>query len=886
MGRALAAPAGEPDLRRAGTFVGEAASGRWLFCSAELTALLRSTPEVLGRLSASERAARWLEPEDRPRYLAMLERAQHERRGYRVRYRLRDGEGALVACEEAAEPWQEPDSGRWRFVGTLAAQGAANVDPYQIQDTRDLEEREQRLRAVADGIPLPIVIARIHQPEVLFVNAAAEAAFALRIGPQAEGLRRAYVDPAARRRLVERLLADGAVEGFETELRRADGSTLWGRIYARIIPVAGEQVMLTALTDISERKAAQDLLEEREEQFRTIAESVPVGLVIARPEPPDVLYVNGRATETLGLQVGSSGEAITGLYADPQDRERLIGRLTRDGRVDNLEVLLRHASGRPLWALLSARQMTFRGVPAMLTTMTDISERRAVEQALRDSEQRFRVLAEAHPVPLVIVGVEDAVVMLASPACEPFFGIALKDFVGASILPYYVDPEDRWRIMAAVREAGRLSNYEVEMRRADGTPFWVSFDSGLITYEGRLAVVAAYVDLTEKRAADAELERQREALLQSEKMSALGSLLASVAHELNNPLSVVVGQAVLLQEQTAGSAEAERAAKIRAAADRCARIVRTFLAMARSKPPERRQVGLRDAIQAALDLAAYGLRATGIRLQLEIDDQLPPIWVDADQLHQVLTNLVINAKQALQMVEHERRLVIRAQRDDEHGLVRLEVEDSGPGIDPALHGRVFEPFFTTKPQGVGTGIGLSVSRRIVTAHGGSIEVTPGTLGGARFTVRLPLGHPVAKEPPRSEEQRPSRTVRGRALVVDDEPDLADLLAEILAQDGFEVEVADGGRSALDRLAGRDYDLVISDLRMPDMDGPALYRVLERDRPELAARMLFVTGDTLSPDASAFIEAVGRPVIEKPFDAGQIKRLAATAVEEPADPRPA
>jgi CheY-like chemotaxis protein len=209
-------------------------------------------------------------------------------------------------------------------------------------------------------------------------------------------------------------------------------------------------------------------------------------------------------------------------------------------------------------------------------------------------------------------------------------------------------------------------------------------------------------------------------------------------------------------------------------------------------------------------------------------------------------------------------------------MIRLELADTGPGIPPEMRERVFEPFFTTKPRGVGTGIGLSVSRRIIDAHGGTIGVEGRPAGGAAFIVRLPIGHP-SPGPPEAADGAAGSPVRATALVIDDEPDIAEVLAEILRLEGFAVDVADGGRQALERIAARRYDLVISDLRMPDMDGPALFRTLERERPEIARRMLFITGDTLSPDASDFVEGSGVPVIEKPFDARRIRRLAAQQV---------
>jgi PAS domain S-box-containing protein len=757
-----------------------------------------------------------------------------------------------------------------------------------------LRESEERLRTIAEGVPLPVTIARTDVPEILFANARAIEAFGLTIGPQPEVIARTWVRAIDRVVLLERLAISGRVDNYEVELRRVDGSTLWALVSARAMSFDGKPAMFTAIADISEQKAMEEALRASEARLAAFMDHAPVGMYVKDREGRYVV-ANPEMAKVFGRPVAE----MLGRTAADSPATHDMGVITRS----DAEVL---ETGRGLvveeytpdldayrWDMVI--RFPIRDAHGQITHIggfdVDIAERKRAEQQLRESEQRFRVLAEVHPVPLVIVGVENATIIFASPACAAMFDVPLSRLIGQSILSFYHDPADRQVIMARVLREGGLKDYEVMMRRGDGTPFWTAFTSKLITFEGKEAVVAAYTDLTEKKRAEAELERQREALLHNEKMSALGSLLTSVAHELNNPLSVVVGQATMLEELSGGSAEAVRAAKIRAAADRCARIVKTFLAMARSKAPERREVQVNEVIRAALEIAAYGLNSTGAQIELQLAPDLPPLWADADQLHQVFTNLIINAKQAMQSAPGSRRLTIRTRADAERDAVMIEVEDTGPGIAPELGERIFEPFFTTKPQGVGTGIGLSVSKRIVAAHGGEIGVSAAPAGGACFRIRLPR----AQQPPAAgAEDAPhlaAPAANARVLVVDDEPEIGEVLAEILRLDGFLVDVATGGRRAIERLGQIAYDLVISDLRMPDLDGPALYRELERNWPHLTRRILFVTGDTLSVDTSEFIAASGAPVIEKPFDAQRIRQLAAEQValiRRPAKPadRPA
>ena len=364
----------------------------------------------------------------------------------------------------------------------------------------------------------------------------------------------------------------------------------------------------------------------------------------------------------------------------------------------------------------------------------------------------------------------------------------------------------------------------------DGTTFPAATTSRLIEYEGEPAFVTSVVDLTERRAAEAEIQRQRETLHQSEKLAALGALLAGVAHELNNPLSVVVGYSSMLQELAQDDASRQRAARVHAAAERCARIVKTFLAMARSRPPQYGPVRLSEVAENALELAGYGLRTADIEIVREFAPELPAVWGDSDQLHQVLTNLIVNAQQALlQVGAAAPALAAAAARSGDAG------DDRGRGQRPrhARGGagkRIFEPFFTTKPQGVGTGVGLSVCLGIVTAHDGRIDVDSRPGHGTRFTVVLPLPEAVpAAEPGRHADRRPAgarprpggrrragdRRARGRASA----PRRPDRRG--------------GGQRQPRRCCGcraRAFDVVVSDLRMPDLDGPALVAALRAAAP--------------------------------------------------------
>ncbi|MCA1654840.1 MAG: PAS domain-containing protein [Sphingomonadales bacterium] len=395
------------------------------------------------------------------------------------------------------------------------------------------------------------------------------------------------------------------------------------------------------------------------------------------------------------------------------------------------------------------------------------------------------------------------------------------------------------------------------------------------------AVHGIHIDVTDRKRAEEELGRSRDSLLQSEKLAALGALLAGVSHELNNPLAAIVGQAEMLAEDSIGTAFEQRAKRIGAAAERCARIVQTFLAMARQGERQTAMVNLNEVIASALELTDYTLRTSGVAVRVNFGSGLPPIEGDRDQLHQVMVNLIVNAQQAMEKGEaFEKVLTIRTSVN-QAGRVLVDVSDTGPGVPETMRHRIFEPFFTTKKhgRGGGTGIGLSFSQGIIVAHGGTIAVEP-SRRGAQFRIELPAapGEPVTVVPQREMVIPDVVPSRRRCLVVEDEPDVADTLRELIEREGFEVTLAANGTEAFYALDKEEFDLLFSDLRMPLLSGPQMYERLCETRPELAKRMCFVTGDTMGDNMGEFLRNCGRPILEKPFTKAGVRAVLAALVD--------
>ncbi len=393
-----------------------------------------------------------------------------------------------------------------------------------------------------------------------------------------------------------------------------------------------------------------------------------------------------------------------------------------------------------------------------------------------------------------------------------------------------------------------------------------------------LGRVEIYRDLTAQRVFHSKL-------LQTEKLAALGQMVSGVAHELSNPLTSILGYAHRLLARQDVPGRTEEARQIYQEAERAIAILRQVLLNARETLPERRPVSMNQIVQRSVELQRFSLAAEKIRLEIDLDPALPFVQGDPGHLQQVLINLVNNARQAIEQHGHGGTIRLRTKRIGEKRLL-LEVADDGPGIPQAILARIFDPFFTTKPAGVGTGLGLAIVLSVVREHGGQVHVVSPPKGGAVFQIELPaaaepaqdeaLGSPAPgwqKVPPETTHDAGRGTqlepafrsgMSPRVLVVEDEPTVARLIADVLEDEGMQVEVLLDGREALDCAARETFDLIICDIKMPGLDGQHFYKSLERSKNPLRERFLFVTGDVIAAQTRGFLERNHLPHVAKPF----------------------
>jgi signal transduction histidine kinase/CheY-like chemotaxis protein len=438
------------------------------------------------------------------------------------------------------------------------------------------------------------------------------------------------------------------------------------------------------------------------------------------------------------------------------------------------------------------------------------------------------------------------------------------------------DFAEHWRELARAGDGG--TREEIQLLRPVPRVLERAARPVLDAAGRRLGRVEIYRDLTAQRVFQSKL-------LQTEKLAALGQMVTSVAHELSNPLTSVLGYAQRLLLRGDASGPGDEAQRIFQEAERANTILRQLLTNARESPSGRTKVALNEVVSRTMELQRFGLAAEKINVKLDLDPNLPLVRGDAGQLQQVLMNLMGNARQAVEPLGRGGTIQVSTRSVGERYAV-LEVSDSGPGIPDTILARIFDPFFTTKPVGTGTGLGLSIVLGIVREHGGQVKVASPPTGGAIFTLEFPA---VAAEESRwpalpatgpgplgflrereslafapSPGAPRSAAAGRRVLIVEDEPTVARLIGDVLEDEGFRVDLLLDGREALKRAASETYDLVICDMKMPGLDGQNFYMTLASTGNPLRERFLFVTGDIIAAHTQEFLVHNHLPHVAKPF----------------------
>ena len=631
----------------------------------------------------------------------------------------------------------------------------------------------------------------------------------------------------------------------------------------------GETVIgiVASMRDVTDERRARDAVAQSEARYRNLFESATDAIYTL---DADGCFTSVNAA-TCAL-IGVPREELLGRNAIP-----FIGAADVDsvfqhfksalaGTARHYECHFTRADGtRRLASVTNTPIRNRTGVVGVLGVARDVTDERERAAALARSEARYSRLVESASDAIFTVD-ERGVLTSVNRSLERAVGRARDALLGFPFAEL-LDPRDRSAAshVLAATTLGERKRAELRYPGPGGELRACSLLTTPIVEDGRVTGVLGIVrDVTDEK-------RLTEQLMQQEKLAAVGQLVSGVAHELNNPLAGVMAFSQLLLAAPSDDDPPDQRRAIEAIhqeAKRAAKIVSNLLTFARQHQPERQLTDLNRVVTDTVELRRYALRVQGVEVDLQLDPLLPLTWADPFQLQQVVLNLVTNAEQALTEWPGERRIAIESSRAGATLVIR--VQDTGPGIDGENIARVFNPFFTTKPVGEGTGLGLSISDGIVREHGGRIRVEnraaegDGGPSGATFVIELPYTPPPSTEPPAAHEAPPREGASHRYLVVDDEPAIRTAIATYLRSMGHEVHTAADGREALDCVATNRYDGVVLDLRMPEVPGDDVYQaLLERD-PELARRVVFLTGDLQSDSARRFLADTGRPVVTKPF----------------------
>jgi two-component system NtrC family sensor kinase len=623
---------------------------------------------------------------------------------------------------------------------------------------------------------------------------------------------------------------------------------------------------------------ARDITAQRrsEARFTELFETLQEGIYIVTPDDK-IVEVNPALVHMLGYDSREEllGKKVSEVFVDPEQRSLLAREVNHQPAPQGREITLQRKDGQPVVCLntASAVRDTQGKIVRYQGALADITERRAIEKRLYQQQEFARRLVDSFPDLIFVVDTERRYTFV-SPKVEEVLGYNTQETIGTTFGDR-THLEERTAVLAVFDDLlhGKRNFASIEIRVRHKQGEWRRLRchfSPLFDEQGKIeGVVVSGRDIT-------EMKRMEEQLIQAEKLAAMGQMLAGVAHELNNPLTAILGASELVRDRAGIDENTRRQLDMtHRQARRAARIVQNLLEFSRPASPQKKALDLNAVIDRTLQLHEHSLRRNSIQVDFHPSAGLPPTIGDANQLIQVFLNLVSNAEQAIREVRPSGRIQIRL--GQKGSRIFATVQDDGVGIKPDVLPKIFDPFFTTKRPGGGTGLGLSICMSIIREHGGDVEAESLPAGGTAFTVFLPIAVTEAHPRPSREldssgsGERMAPTLdllKNRSiLVVDDEESIRMLLSEGLSTNGLQVSCAATAEEALALVLRGRYDAILCDLNLsgtgPNADG---YSVAQRlkiaagaNRPEL----IYMSGEVIvEGQGSSASDSYRR--LQKPF----------------------
>lgn len=625
---------------------------------------------------------------------------------------------------------------------------------------------------------------------------------------------------------------------------------------------------------------ARDITTERENEarFKDLFETLQEGVYLADADGK-LEDINPAFVRMLGYEKRQDllGLPLSEFFLQPDEWETERRQLAQSDVLQGHEAMLRRRDGSPLAALHASALIrdTAGRVRRRQGTLVDISERHQIEKRLQREQEFARRLVESFP-DLVIALDRQGLYTFVSPRSKELLGFSPEELIGSSFTEH-VEPHSRREVQAFLDAitSGQCANGSSEFlfrRNDDEARLFRATGSPLMDPSGRISgVIAAARDITDSK-------RMEQQLIQSERLAAMGQMIAGVAHELNNPLTAVLGVTELLRDSSADDSARRQLEIAHRQARRAAQIVQSLLTFSRPPQPRKICLNLSELIERSLQLHEHSLRSNRITVDFSAPPDIPLILGDTSQLTQVFLNLIANAEQAIREIRDHGTLRIRVTRAADRVVATFQ--DDGAGIPREILPKIFDPFFTTKRPGRGTGLGLSICLAILREHNGEIEAQPLPPGGSLFTIWLPIARGTALFLAESKEAAAvsiSGEVPRKAaaeysvLVVDDEESIREMIREGLSARGFYVQAAAGVEEALSVMARRTFHAVLCDLNLragggAEASGLGLYAAVRNaQRPgEHTPFFLFMSGELAPAAVTQQLAQVGAQTIQKPF----------------------
>jgi len=790
--------------------------------------------------------------------------------------------------------------GLWQGKHMIFGVGTDISEQKQIEEA--LKESEKNFRNSMDNSPLGIIILgdRLAPPneervEILYANKAILDLYGfknieeMRITPLTE---RYTPETAAevKERVKQRELGIPRPSNYIAEILNRNGEIRSLEAFTREVMWDGISRNQIIYNDVTERERVERELILSQQSIRATLDRSYSGIVIFDDDnkSPDgwahILYANKTLLDMYGyssfeeLRATPQAENYT-----PQSlieaKERIKSGVKKQWvqAPYQMEIITRQGEYRTFEA--ATNNIIWEGKQRRQLIINDITEQKKTEEALKESEQNLRNSMDNSPLGIIILGErvdpphqERAELLYANKAILDIYGLSSVEELRNLRLDERVTPDTVIEIEERIRqrELGipMPTYFTVDIINRNGEIRNVEVFTREVWWDGLPRVQMLYTDITERKKLEEEREEIQKRAQIAGRLSSVGEMAAGIAHEINNPLTGVVGFADLLANRDLPEDIRREIEIISEGGHRVASIVRRMLSFARQTKPKREIVDINEIITTTLEMRASAMNIANIDIITELDGELPETIADGGQLQQVFLNIILNAEAEMSKAHDKGNLTVKTDRIN--GVIRISITDDGPGITKENLEKIFNPFFTTREVGEGTGLGLSICHGIITEHGGTIHAESKRGKGATFIIDLPIvTEDKQLELGKSEGEELTTTMPSKILIVDDETIVQRYLTDVLTGEGHDVKIIENGGEAFQEINNNSYDVILLDIKLPGKTGIEIYREIRKKSKSVVKKIIFITGDVMGQDTMAFLSRNNVPYITKPLDTEQL-----------------